>query len=448
MVELTIFLLMILPGVLLALRGSSYLVDYAILVFVFNREVRRLVDFCNQQFNGFSAISLTPLLILALLFASFISRFSVLHPKVKQIFWLLLAAITYGFLVGILRNGVACIYQGAQYLSTIGLMGYAAVSPADDKTADRWLKTAAFAGVIAAIYGWYQYFAIPDWDAFWVRSVGFVGYLGKLESTQMSVFSTFSDRGVCSVYMALVAIPVLVSRRWRVFFGWPAVILLLSCVFLTMARNGIIVALLGAVLFPLLNGGKHAGRIIVIAAVVCAAFFAFSSKIPGADRIIQRFESLLHLTDDGSFSGRFVIAKDTGAFALANPLGVGIGSSGLAGKLNGEDTIGVATDNGWLEIVTSLGLPGFALFIAALVLLWRYFSLIGRLGIRDDYLGLARAFLIASLVFTWVGNFFIEFSVMWIAIGRVLSPMMVGNLILDLREEAESEAAEAVSGRA
>jgi putative inorganic carbon (HCO3(-)) transporter len=442
MLEFMVFLLMVLPGFVLTLSGSSYLVDYTILVFVFNREIRRLVDFYNHQFNGFSAISVTPLVMLGLLFVSFVANFRVLHPMAKQIFLLLLAAIGYGFLIGITRNGIACIYQGAQYLSTVGMMGYAAVSSADDRTADRWLRTAALAGVLAALYGWYQYFTIPDWDAFWVQQVGFVGYLGQLEPTKMAVFSTFSDRGLCAVYLALVSIPMLVSRRWRLGFGWPEVVLLLSCIFLTMARNGIIVALLGIVLFPLLNGGKHAGRIIVIVALAAGIFFAFSSSIPGADRIVKRFESLLHLQDDGSFQGRIVIAKATWPYAIAHPVGFGIGSSGLAGKLNGTGE-GVVTDNGWLEIMTSLGLPGFLLFIGALVLLWRYFGLLGKLGIQDDYLGLARTFLIASMVFMWVSNFFIEFSVMWIAIGRVLSPMMLKNLSAQL-EMVESETADAV----
>ena len=442
MIEFVVFFLIVLPGIVLWLRGSSWLVDYTILVFVFNREIRRLVDFYNQQFNAFSSISLTPLIMLGLLFTGFVWKSGVLHPRARQIFWFLLAAIGYGLLIGIQRNGAACIYQGAQYLATVGLMGYAAVNPANDKTADRWLWTAGFAGVLAAIYGWYQYYTIPDWDAYWVQQVGFIGYLGQLRPTEMWVYSTFSDRGVCAVYLALAAVPMLVSRRWRVAFGWPEVILLLSCVFLTMSRNGIIVALLGALLYPILNGGKNAGRIVLIACVACAMLFAVSSTIPGTDRIMKRFETLLHLTDDGSFKGRVVIAQATWPYALAHPFGFGIGSSGLAGRLNGQSA-GVVSDNGWIEIMASLGLPGLALFLVALVLLWRYLSLLGHLGIRDDYVGLAKTFLIASLVFTWVNNFFIEFSVMWIAIGRALSPVMFHSVSQQFQGVIEAETADA-----
>lgn len=444
MLETTVFLLMVLPGFILAVRGSSFLVDYTTLVFVFNREIRRLVDYYNHQFNAFSPISVTPLAMLALLFIGFIGGFSRLHVRARQIFLMLLIGIGYGFVIGICRNGAAGIYQGAQYLSTIGLMGFAAVSTVDDKIADRWLRTAGIAGVVAALYGWYQYFTIPAWDAFWVRQVGFVGYLGTLESTKMWVFSTFAERGPCAIYLALVAIPMLVSKRWRVAFGWPEVLLLVSCIFLTYSRGGIIVVLLGTVLYPLLNGGKNIGQILIVSALAVGVLFAFSDKIPGVDRITKRFETLLHMQDDGSFQGRMAIAETNWPFAFSHPIGFGIGSSGVAARINGAQT-GVIADNGWLEIMMSLGLPGFALFAGALAMLWRYFALLRRLGIRDDYLGLARTFLIASLVFTWASNFLIDFSVMWIAFGRVLSPLMLEKMDPEILEFAERQTAEAAS---
>jgi putative inorganic carbon (hco3(-)) transporter len=445
MIEIAVFCFMVLPGLILAIRGSSYLVDYTTFIFVFNREIRRLVDYYNHQFNAFSLISITPLAMLALLFMGFLGRFDLLHSRAKQIFLMLLGAIGYGFVIGITRNGAACIYQGAQYISTIGLMGYAAVSPADDKTADRWLRSAALAGILAAFYGWYQYYVIPDWDAFWVRQVGFLNYLGgQLVSTKMWVFSTFAERGTCAIYMGLVAIPMLVSRRWRFAFGWPEAILILSCIFITFSRIGIVVAVVGIVLFPILNGGKNLGRIVIVVALAIGVLFAFSDKIPGVDRMVKRFEILLHIQDDGSFQGRMFIAQASWPFALTHPIGFGIGSSGMAGRINGAQN-GLVTDNGWLEIMTSLGLPGFVLFAGALVLLWRYFALLRQLGVRDDYLGLARTFLVASLVFTWASNFFIEFSVMWIAMGRALSPMMFEKIDPHFGETEENEPVEAVS---
>jgi putative inorganic carbon (hco3(-)) transporter len=279
--------------------------------------------------------------------------------------------------------------------------------------------------VLAALYGWYQYFTIPNWDAFWVEQVGFVGYLGQLRPTEMWVFSTFPERGPCAAYLALVAIPVLVSRRWRITFGWPELLLLVSCIFLTMARVGIILVACGVVLYPIVNGGRGSGRILLYSTLAVALLFAGLNSIPGADRVVQRFATLGHMQDDGSFKGRVSIFQDTWPDVLKNPAGYGIGSSGTAGRLNGSRYEAVVSDNGWLELMTSLGWFGFALFATALALLWKYLSTLSRLGVRDDFLGLARTYLVATLIFTWGGNFFVEFTVMWIAIGRALSPLML-----------------------
>lgn len=440
MIEWVVFFFIVVPGLLYAMRGSSYLVDYTILVFVFNREIRRMVDYYNHQFNPFSMISVTPLVMLGLLFLGFLWNFKALHPLAKRIFLLMIVAIFYGFAVGVLHNGLATLYQGAEYLATVGLMGYVAVNPADDRTADRWLRTAGIAAVLAAFYGWYQFLTIPSWDAFWVDQVGFIGYLGRLHPTEMWVFSTFSDRGPCASYLALAAIPMLISRRWRVSLGWPEVLVVLSCIFLTMSRGGIILVILGVLLFPLLNGGRSSGRILVFGTLACGVIFAGLNSVPGADRFVQRFETLGHMQDDGSFQGRLDIFHDTWPDVIDNPAGYGIGSSGLAGRLNGNQSESVVSDNGWLELMTSLGWFGFLLFAAALVLLWRYFGTLSQLGVQDDYLGLARTYLVVALVFTWVGNFFVEFSVMWIAMGRALSPLMLYKVDPEIRELMDSEA--------
>lgn len=448
MLEWLAFIVIVVPGLLYALRGSSYLVDYTILVFVFNREIRRVIDYINHQFNPFSPISLTPLVMLGLLFIGFLWNMKALHTLAKQIFFFFIAAIAYGCAIGFLRNGAATFYQAAEYLSAIGMMGYVAVNPADEKVADRWLRTAGWAAVIAAFYGWYQYLTIPDWDAYWVEQVGFIGYLGQLVPTELSVFSTFADRGPCASYMALVAIPMLISKRWRVLLGWPAILLLLSCILLTYSRGGIIVMALGAVLFPVVNGGKGSGRIVLIALAVAAICLAGLSSLPGADRLMNRFSSLGHMQDDGSFQGRIQIAGYGWQKVFSNPMGFGIGSSGLAGRINSGSQFqdqAVISDNGWFTLMTSLGLPGFVLFATALVLLWRYFSILNRVGVKDDFLSLARAYFAATLVCMWSGNYFTELSVMWIAMGRAISPLMLYKIDPELKPMAQPELSRAIS---
>src|SRR5258708_12704453 len=161
-IEWVIAFFIVLPGLLYAMHGSSYLVDYTILVFVFNREIRRLVDYYNHQFNPFSLISLTPLVMLGLLSFGFLLNFKALHRLASQTFVFMISTVAYGFVVGLLHNGLATLYQGAQYLSTIGLMGYVAVNPADDKTADRVPRPAWFAGGSQPLDGGVPAYHLPQ----------------------------------------------------------------------------------------------------------------------------------------------------------------------------------------------------------------------------------------------------------------------------------------------
>jgi putative inorganic carbon (HCO3(-)) transporter len=435
--EWTIAVLLILPAIGFAVKDSSLLVDYSILVYAFNREIRRVVEWYEGGFNPLSPISVTPLIVLCLLLIPFFPRYRFLHPLPKQVFVLFFFAIGYGTFIGLARNGLGAVYGAAEYLSAMALMGYTATASVDDSTADRWLKTAGWTAIVASVYGWIQYLTVPPWDAFWVERVGLVGYLGKMVPTEIVVFSTFPERGPCAGFLALAAIPMLVSRRWRLFLGWPEALLLLSVILLTFVRTGIILSCLGIVLYVWLNRGKGSGTIVLVAALVSIAAMVGLNHLPNSDRITNRFSTLSHMQDDDSYRQRINITQAGITMMLGNPAGFGMGSTGMASRVNTSsqyESESVIMDSGYLELLASIGVPGAICFAAAIFALWRHLSICSRFGLQDDFLGLARAFLILLLVGMFVGNFFVYFSVMWIAFGRVLSPMMLkklGNLLAE-----------------
>src|SRR6266481_2202669 len=157
---------LVLPAFCFAVAGSSLLVDYVLFLYVFNRGIRRVLDWSQGSFNPFSPIVLVPLIATCLLLLPVFARFRFLHSIPKQIFILFFLAVGYGTLVGLAKNGVAAIYAASEYLSPIALIGFMATAPVDDWTADRWMKSAAWLTVAACLYGWYQYLTIPPWDAF------------------------------------------------------------------------------------------------------------------------------------------------------------------------------------------------------------------------------------------------------------------------------------------
>ena len=76
-----------------------------------------------------------------------------------------------------------------------------------------------------------------------------------------------------------------------------------------------------------------------------------------------------------------------------------------------------------------MGLPGAICIALAFFLLWRHLSICTRFGLVDDYLGMARTFLVVLLISMFAGNFFSGLSVMWIIFGRALSPIMLDKLL-------------------
>src|SRR6516164_4324799 len=246
------------PAIFLAAKGSSLLVDYAIFLYVINREIRRIVDWSQGSFNPFSPIVLIPLIATFLLLLPFFSRFGSLHATAKKIFIVFFLAIGYGTLVGLARNGIAAVYGPSEYLSPIALMGFATTAAVDQSTADRWMKSAGWIAVGACLYGWFQYLTVPLRDAYWVQSVGFVGYLGNLAPTEMTVFSTFAERGPCASFLAIAMIPIIVCRRWRLFLGWPEALLILSTILLSMVRPGLILVGVSMLIRRLLAGARAA----------------------------------------------------------------------------------------------------------------------------------------------------------------------------------------------
>ena len=108
---------MVVPAVWLAINRSSWLLDYTIAILAFNRGIRRIVDYySNGQFNPFSPISLTPLLVAGLLLIPALTHFGRLSKRVRIPFFLLAGALAIGFAVGLPSNQFAAIYSLAEWV--------------------------------------------------------------------------------------------------------------------------------------------------------------------------------------------------------------------------------------------------------------------------------------------------------------------------------------------
>lgn len=398
--------LMVAPAVYLFANKSTWIIDYLVWVTVLNRGIRRYVDWLAGAFNPFSPISLTPLVVSGLVFLLFFPAMKRLPPPVKKIFQFLGAALVIGFFVGLIRNQFAAVYALAEYLGPMAIMGCAALAGGKEAILDRWIRSIGWAAVVVSAYGWYQYFTIPPWDAFWVRAVGFEGYLGQLKSTQMTVFSTMAERGVLGGFLAFAVIPMILSQRWRNVTGWFSIVLILSIILLTFVRTALISIAIAAVMFPVLNRGKNVLQIVLVMAVVGIAANFGLRQIPTGERIADRLQTLQSVTDDGSFQGRVGIAGYGLGVFLSNPIGLGLGSSGLAGRVNtGSMESGAAIgDNGYFSLLFAFGWAGGFCFFYAFYLMWKRVLSLERAGIRSESLMAFKAFMVTGAITLFAGD--------------------------------------------
>lgn len=420
--EILVTLLMLLPALWLAAARSSFLLDYAFFIVALNRGIRRLVDYyINEAFNPLSTISLTPLIVSALLLLPALSRFRTLTPRCRNIAVLIMVALSHGMVVGFMNAGIGAVYSLGEWLAGFGAFLFAATAPVNSTTADRWMKSSGYAALLVALYGWYQYLTIPPWDAFWVTEVKFVGYLGQLRPTEMSVFSTMHERGPCASFLAWAAIPMILHPRWRIIGGWLTVLLLFSVVVLTMSRSMFIIVALVALLQPALSKGRGLGRVLLFAGLLSVGMNFGLAHLPGENRLQKRYDTLKSIQSDGSYQGRLDIFTHGIPWVIQHPLGLGLGSSGFgAGRIGGGSKEGWC-DSGYIEIFSQFGWIGGLAFFGAMVQIWSELSQRIRRGASDPYLFTGRSILLGCLVFLYVGNVFAGFSLFWVFLGISLN---------------------------
>ncbi len=408
-------------GVSLATVRSSWLVDFAVLVFVFNRGLRRIIDFyINHNFTPLSPISLVPLLLAGAMAMRWALDFQQLPPWAVRIFACLTGAVAYAFAIGFFRVQLGAVYALGEVLGPLALMGYAMVLNPSARVRDRWVRSFAWGAIFASAYGWYQYLTIPPWDAFWLVKVNFVGYMGIPEPTKMSCFSTMAERGVLASYLAFAVVPMIVSPRWRTWLSWPAVVLVFSVILLTASRGGLLIAVMATVIFWLVNRGAGKGQILLATVIVGTAAWFGIEQIPNAPKVIKRFSTLSDIERDGSYKGRVHIMSGGVGATLSNPLGSGLGAAGLGTRVNTGTlkTTAEFGDAGYFQVILVYGLIGTSLFIRGLYLAWKRLSTYFQVpSLRSDHVLLARALMVATLLSCWLGDMLTGFSLFWLALG-------------------------------
>jgi O-antigen ligase len=351
------------PAAVLAFRGSPLLVDYLLVTVAINRLLRRLLDWGEGRYDTTSLISLLPLAIAALMMLTILQRWSSLPAFLRRTGWYWVAAMAYGTGIGVIGWGLPAIYGCAEYVTPLIVLFYCVSLRPAAGLVQRWATVLGTLGVLLGVYGIYQWTDPPPWDAQWVLWSGMFSSMGPPVAYTLSICSTLESRGPAAMFFAVTAAALVALPALRSMGGIFVAAVPVTGLLLTQARTGLIylvITLVASALFARNRGGV---KIIFGLLVVGGVTTYLLGRQAQSSAIFDRVGTLGNLQDDGSANGRVGIATMGLRTVVTNPLGFGFGSGGNAIKAAAAGTEGTAVgDNGYLEILSILGVPGTLLY--------------------------------------------------------------------------------------
>ncbi len=281
-------------------------------------------------------------------------------PRDRAIPLAALAGFALGLPVGLSVSPEAAAFAAFASVAAVAafLIGYR--DPGlNDGTLARTLRLGAPA---LALYGIYQYYALPAWDRAWVQQTSFVTALAP-EADRVRVWATLNSPGTFAMFLGLALVVFLASRRFTLatLLGVATILVALA---LTYVRSAWIAVAAAAVVLVLARPRRLGPRVAVALAIAAVGIPALGAGTPTGQAIVGRFDTLGQLQTDTSAMERRQTATSLFPQALVKPLGAGLGSAGEASRLAGSAGFRY-TDNGYLSLLYQVGPLGALLVLGA-----------------------------------------------------------------------------------
>ncbi len=347
----------------LVLRAPAGFLAFVVSLWFYTPLMRRVLDL----HHGFQA---TNLALAAPVLASTVAVLTVLHflKELRGILFapalLVMGAVTYGFLVGALRNGVVpAFYAYLTWLSP-ALVGL--------HTALHWRRypdmRQAFMGTLAwgiapaALYGIYQFVVLPPWDRLWIIATDLQS-IGRPEPYSVRVFGTMTMPGTFAVVMEVGLLLLLGAEvRGRL----PALVLGFIGLLLSRIRTAWLGFVLGLVLQFVTQPVRRLPRNWITLAVVALLSLPVITIPRIREGITSRLSSLTAGEEDSSYRARIQTARAGYALVLDYAEGAGLGATGSA--VTARTRGGIRNfENGLLEVFYLFGWPGGLMFFLGVI---------------------------------------------------------------------------------
>ncbi|WP_083180074.1 O-antigen ligase family protein [Paenibacillus yonginensis] len=432
-----LLLLLLFPAFLLALNGSKYLVTYTLFVWAIGPEIRRISDWLGGEYTSVSVLSLAPLLASSMTMIPVLRGIHRMEKSGRKVLLYFGAALLYGSVIGLARNGTSFVYDLANYAIPMLLLPFFAIRRFSSAEADNILSGYANIAVLVSVYGIVQYLVVPPWDAFWMTHVE-MNSIGLPEPLEVRVFSTLNSPGPAAGFLACALVPMVLEKRWRGSLGWIGVLLVAFCLLTTLVRSSWLMIIVMLLVYIASSPSRRKWRTLLQLAVVALVLTWALPKLPGAEGLTARMQTLGSIEEDHSYNERLDLLNTMLPTVLHNPAGQGIGSVGTGTKLGNDGELGEygIMDNGFLALLLTFGIAGGLCFFGALGLVGRSVIVsVLRKGTMQLYARLALAVWAGAVASLFSDNGFpgLRGYLIWMLIGIGLG---AGSSAADRKEES------------
>lgn len=347
----------------LVTRSPAAFLAFTVSLWFYTPLVRRVLDLQH----GFTA---TNLALAAPVLASTVALLTVLRfaRELRGVLFapalLVIAAVTYGFLVGVLRNGVVpAFYAYLTWLSPAMIGLHTALHwRRYPEFRDTFLRTLAWGIGPAALYGIVQFVVMPPWDAYWMISTDLQS-IGDPVPYSVRVFGPMTMPGTFAVVME-VGLLLLLSANVR--GRLPSLVLGFIGLLLSRIRTAWLGFVFGLVLQFVTQPVRRLPRNWITIAVMALLSLPVITIPRIREGITDRLSSITAGGDDSSVRSRVMTARAGYALVLDYAEGAGLGATGSA--VTARSKGGIRNfENGLLEVFYLFGWPGGLLFFLGMI---------------------------------------------------------------------------------
>ena len=394
------FLSIVVGGLLYVARPALYL-GFTFWIWFVTPFIRRIVDYQLGEFTAVNMIMLTPFLVSAITFFSFL-RFGLLLKKRLYLPYLLsMAGVLYGYGIGIINSGLfGATFNLMEWFVPLLVGFHVLVHWREYPEHKRVIKSTFTMGIIViGFYGILQFISPAPWDVFWMESSGMTS-IGHPEPFRVRVFSMLNAPGPFAMIL-MAGLMLLFDAKGLL----PKVAILPGYASFLLATvrgawGGWVLALLFVI--SKMTGVMRTRLIgLLIFGVIILIPLQLLSPSDSLERVEDRMGTFNKLEEDGSFRARMHMYQTRAINIIKNPVGEGLGFIGGGSRNEAGATRNL--DSGILALFASLGWLGTLLYVSGIVVMVRDIMR-GRRWAQDQFVIIVTGVALSYLVLMVMAN--------------------------------------------